>query len=469
MQICLQIFEERFCESENYSVMSISLSIVLDTRRIKQKTNKYPIKLRVTFKRVSRDYQIIYDLSKEDYDKLKAPRINAELQIVREGIKEIQRTAENATKDFHDFTFYEFEKNYIVDNRFFRPRKLKKVEAPITAYQFDFSSYEQKFTILKEDQSKPDFISTVYISYIKKLLQEGRIGSAFNYQDSYYSLKKFRSNLPFAEITVSYLIQYEQWMRNKGCSKSTVGIKLRPLRAIFNEAIEAGIIDRKKCYPFGRRKYQIPTSRNVKKALHLNDLSLIYYHKPSDTDEQKAIDYWLFCYLANGINPKDVAYLKFKNIEGEYLIFERAKTENTTRTDPKPITVYLTEDILGIIQRWGNKNRKPGNYIFPVLQDGLTLLEQHFAVRAFVKFINDRMGRIRQQLGIAKKLTTIVSRHSFSTQLKRSGASNEYIQEALGHADKKTTENYLDSFEKEVKKEFAAKLTAFKHDDLKTA
>lgn len=58
-----------------------------------------------------------------------------------------------------------------------------------------------------------------------------------------------------------------------------------------------------------------------------------------------------------------------------------------------------------------------------------------------------------------------MSRHSFSTQLKRSGASTEFIQEALGHPDKKTTENYLDSFQNEVKKQFAGKLVAFKNKD----
>ncbi len=72
------------------------------------------------------------------------------------------------------------------------------------------------------------------------------------------------------------------------------------------------------------------------------------------------------------------------------------------------------------------------------------------------------MEIIGAKLGIDKKLTTIVSRHSFSTVMKNSGASTEFIQEALGHTDKRTTENYLDSFEKEIKKEFAAKLAAFK-------
>ncbi len=72
------------------------------------------------------------------------------------------------------------------------------------------------------------------------------------------------------------------------------------------------------------------------------------------------------------------------------------------------------------------------------------------------------MRKIGIALGLERRLTTIVSRHSFSTQLKRSGASTEFIQESLGHTDKKTTENYLDSFENEMKKEFAKKLSAFK-------
>jgi integrase len=46
--------------------------------------------------------------------------------------------------------------------------------------------------------------------------------------------------------------------------------------------------------------------------------------------------------------------------------------------------------------------------------------------------------------------------------MKKAGASTEYIQEALGHTDKRTTEHYLDSFDNEVKREFALRLTQFK-------
>lgn len=75
------------------------------------------------------------------------------------------------------------------------------------------------------------------------------------------------------------------------------------------------------------------------------------------------------------------------------------------------------------------------------------------------------MKRILKTLVINKK-NTCVARHTFSAVLKRSGAITEYIQEAPGHKDINTTGNYLDSFGKEIKKEYTGSLTSFK-DDIK--
>lgn len=102
-------------------------------------------------------------------------------------------------------------------------------------------------------------------------------------------------------------------------------------------------------------------------------------------------------------------------------------------------------------------------YIFTIIEPGITPLRQYELMQLFVSFINNWMKHILKNLGIDKKGTTYVARHTFSTVLKRSGASTEYIQEALGHNNIKTTENYFDSFDKEVKKEFSQRLTSFKN------
>lgn len=449
--------------------MSVSIAIILDTRRMKKKTAKFPAKLRIIHEREPRDYQTIFDLSVEEFNKLRAPRINAELVFIKETFKDLERKADGVVRQLDPFSFSEFEKDFIVNNSLFHQRKsIRKVDN-LAPFEFDVSQYAHRFPIFKQQNVEAGTILATFLSYIDNLLRENRIGSASAYQTSYFAIAKFKGNIKFTSITVSYLNQFEGWMLAQDYSKTTIGIYLRSLRAIFNEAIANGTIKREKCYPFGRRKYQIPTGRNIKKSLSLEDVSKIYYYEPECEQEKRAKDFWLFSYFANGINPKDIAFLKYKNIEGEYLVYERAKTEKSSRSNPKPISVFITDDLWRTIKRWGNQDNDPHNYIFPILKPSLTPMRQYELVELFICSINDWMAKIRQKLKIEKKVTTYVARHTFSTVLKRSGVSTEFIQEALGHTNIRTTENYLDSFEKEVKKEFANKLIAFKDEFRNTA
>jgi integrase/recombinase XerD len=134
--------------------MSTTLCILLDTRRIK-KSKKYPIKLRVTFERLTEYCQSIFDLSKEEFDKLTASRISNELQSIRDKLKEIERTAENVVNELDPFSFADFEKDFIHNNNLFRQRKLKP-EVPLqSTNEFDYSPFYKKFPILLEEYKKP--------------------------------------------------------------------------------------------------------------------------------------------------------------------------------------------------------------------------------------------------------------------------------------------------------------------------
>jgi integrase/recombinase XerD len=115
-----------------------------------------------------------------------------------------------------------------------------------------------------------------------------------------------------------------------------------------------------------------------------------------------------------------------------------------------------------IIDRWANKDKAPNNYLFPVLEPNINALRQYELIELFTQSINDWLVKIKKKLKIEKRLTTYVARHTFSTVLKRSGVSTEFIQESLGHTNIRTTEKYLDSFEREVKKKLVGNLMAFK-------
>jgi len=113
-----------------------------------------------------------------------------------------------------------------------------------------------------------------------------------------------------------------------------------------------------------------------------------------------------------------------------------------------------------IIDRWGNPDKSPANYIFEYLKGDETPMKAKNIIKDVTKRANKRLKTIGAAVGVPG-LSTYSARHSFATVLKRSGANIAYISESLGHNDLKTTENYLASFEKKERIKNAAFLTNF--------
>lgn len=399
--------------------------IILDTR-YKKKTNLFSVKLRVTYQREQRYFTTRISLSEEDWNKMNSSRPGEQLRTTKLKLNLLQAKAEEIIQKMTHFSFDRFEE------------------------------------LLSGNQSKLNTVYNVFEEYIAKLSQDDRVGTASSFKNALQSLKKFRESLQFSQIDVQFLEAYESWILKQGNTLTTVGFYLRSLRAIFNFAIEKGITSQE-LYPFGKRKYQIPQGRNIKKALSIEELEKIFsYPAEEGSNEDKAKDFWLFSYMCNGMNMKDICRLKYQNIKGNIFTFVRAKTERTSRSNIRTIEVMITDDIKRIISKWGNKDQNPTNYIFPILYEGISPEKEVSTIRQFIKNTNKWMKRIAEKLGIDKTITTYVARHSFSTFLKQKGASTEFIQESLGHQDKRTTENYLGSFDEETKLKYANLLTSFK-------
>src|SRR5690606_20388033 len=116
----------------------------------------------------------------------------------------------------------------------------------------------------------------------------------------------------------------------------------------------SGVLD-KEFYPFGKRKYQIPAGRNVKKGLKADQLKKLFFYEPISDSEERARDLWFFSFYCNGANIKDIALLKYKNVSSNSITFLRAKTARTTKQKTKPIVATVLPEIKKIISKWGNK------------------------------------------------------------------------------------------------------------------
>jgi integrase/recombinase XerD len=406
-------------------VMRPHTRIVLDTRR-KLKSGKYPVKLRLTFKRKQRYYSTEYELSEVQFEAVmgKSPK---------RGDKDIRLALDALDQKANEI--------------------INRLGA------FDYSRFE---SLLYADDLVYGDVYSYYRKQIEELKKSDQLGTASNYSSSLNSLISFKPELTFAEITVDFLKDYERWMTKKGKSTTTVGIYLRPLRAIINQAIGDGIIGADFVSPFGskgKKKYKIPEGRNVKKALDRESVNKILAYTPTPGSwEEKAHDLWVFIYLANGINMKDVAYLKTENIDGEFIRFRRAKTRKTSAST-LPISIYIQDRMRQIIERQGSESgSRYGGFLFPIIDESDSLEKQRAKIQQMTKMVNKYMKRIASALEIEKDCTTYTARHTFSTVLKRAGFSIQSISEALGHSSITTTKAYLDSFDDESKKEIAKTL-----------
>lgn len=409
-------------------MIGVTTSIVHDTR-VKRTDGTYAVKLRITYNREQKYYPINVHLTKEDWLRTQAEKPRNESKEHKLYFNKIEQRAVDIIKELNPFSFEGFEKKF--DQRV--------------------------------DRTKD--VLTYFDNYIKQLYKADRSGTADSYECAVNSFKKFleskgRKRLNFGDVTPEWLTDYEKWMLDEEKSSSTIGIYIRSLRTIINLGINDGALGRE-FYPFGKRKYQIPSSRNVKKALVILDIKAIVNYKTKTEAEERARDLWVFSYLCNGANVKDIARLQYKNIDTTKITFIRAKTERTTKNNLKLIVVMLLPEIKQIIDKWGLKPAKPDTYVFGFLSKSDTAEEELAKVRQATKTINKYMKRIGKDLKIDTKLTTYTARHTFATVLKRSGATTEFISESLGHKDLRTTENYLDSFEDSVKESFQRQLLNF--------
>ena len=397
--------------------------IYLDKGRPK-KCGKSSVKIKVTYNRKRKYFSTGIDMLPDDFDKVFYAKRKTQEQ------KEIKSKIEY------------FEK--------------KAVEVINILKVFSFDAFENQFL---DNRNSAHSVKTAFDEYIKNLKFEDRIGTAVSYECARNSIEDFKKNLTFAEVTPKLLTKYEKWMTGKGNSITTVGIYLRSLRAVYNlQSIDKSV------YPFGvgKSKYTIPSSKNIKKALTVREIGMIYnYEAERNSTKEMAKDYWLFLYLCNGMNVKDFCLLKWENITENILSYKRAKTTRSQK-ESKKISVALKPESIEIMKKWGQPSLNKKAYIFPHIDSKMDAEKKMATYKNLVKLINKYLKQIAIEVGI-NKVTTYYARHSFATVLKRSGAKYEMISELLGHSSVSVTESYLDSFENEhIQKETDILTLAFK-------
>ena len=269
---------------------------------------------------------------------------------------------------------------------------------------------------------------------VDDLIQTHRIGTARSYKGLISVLKEYRKgkDLLFKEVTYDFLSKFEIHHRSKGNGLNGLSVYLRAIRAIYNKAIKAGLVEKEQ-YPFD--DYKIKSAPTEKRALDGGFLKKIIELELSADDLCfNTRNYFIASYMMYGMNFADMAYLEKSSLENGRVRYRRRKTG-------KLYDIKITPQLESILTHYMQQN-PDSRFVFPILKrDTPTLREKD--IQWARKRYNKKLKLLASLCGIDSNLTSYVSRHSFATQAMLHDIPLTAISTMLGHSSLKTTEIYL--------------------------
>jgi integrase len=215
-------------------------------------------------------------------------------------------------------------------------------------------------------------------------------------------------DLYLPQIDVAWLKDFESYCLTTGMTTNGVGVYMRYLRAIYNDAIDRGIIGLD-LYPF--RRFKIKKADTKHRNLDLKDIrSLIYYNCTDTPHLQKYIDVFLLSFYLCGLNVKDILFLKKEDIHNQNINILRDKTG-------VPIRIKIEPEAQTIIDRYQGEK-----YLLSWLDS-----YQTDDYRTFERKTNKYLKKIFPFLSI------YWARHTWATMAAELDIPDPIIDIAMGH------------------------------------
>lgn len=265
----------------------------------------------------------------------------------------------------------------------------------------------------------------------KKLKKKSGIAAA--YKSTRSSLARYigKKVVTLSQVNYGFVNRYKDYLSENGVSENTIGYYMRNFRALYNLAVKDGFVP--SCdYPF--KKISTRPCKTVKRALEREQmLRLANLPLEPDTELRRSLDYFLFGFYAQGMAFVDIAYLKWKNISGNLIVYRRHKSKQLIQID-------ITPQIRCIINEHGSGSGHADGYVFPIIKNGGSEYRQY---RTALARTNRHLRTVSEILNINPCLTTYTARHTWATLAREYGASVSAISKGLGHTKEEMTLVYL--------------------------
>lgn len=367
------------------------------------------------------------------------------------------------------------QSKYIQTGYYVTAQEKEKFKNGISDKYKYWNEIQQKIKEVTESKTptqQPKITFTSYFEeYLNELHKKNKFGQKQKMSSLYYHLKNFTEFkiIKFEDINLKFLKDFQLYFIEKKLQDITQRGYFDALRATLYRIQNKDKVHNYKIFPFDG--FDIPKAKQKKpKSLTTQEFIIVkdtIYNDTNLPDKiKKAGLFWLFCYFANGTRFSDAITIKWDDIkQNEFIVFNMYKTKTLQQ-------IYLNDELVKIICLFNNLpinrfnvilnsiNKDKEKRIFDYLPLNLTPIQEFKERDIILSRMNQNLYRLADYINTKHlqkiKLSTHVARHTFSyIQLTENKSDVFTISNALKHADLKTTNNYLSSFNDEkLKDEF---------------
>lgn len=277
------------------------------------------------------------------------------------------------------------------------------------------------------------FMQTIVI----RLRQLGKVRTSETYLSTLNSFARFvdGKDVMLNEMNSELMTTYEAYLKARGVGMNTVSFYMRILRAVYNRAVDQGIVNQ--CYPF--KHVYTGVGKTAKRAVPLKVIKQI---KEVGGGRRSSLTYacdmFLFSFYTRGMSFVDMAYLRKKDLKDGVLSYRRRKTGQL-------LSIRWEKCMQDIIDKYPQTSSP---YLLPIIRT--TLKDGRRQYKNSIGLINRRLKEAGKKLGLSYPLTMYVARHSWASIAKDKNIPVSIISESMGHDSEKTTLIYLASLDATV-------------------
>ena len=281
---------------------------------------------------------------------------------------------------------------------------------------------------------KEDTLAAFAHALVEQLRAFGKKQTADNYQTAINSFMRFRNgrDVPLCDIDSDLIAAYEAYLTDNGICPNTASFYMRNLRAIYNRAINKGLMVQR--FPF--KHVYTGIAKTVKRAVPIEDIRKI---RRLDLSSHPAMDFakdlFLFSFYTRGMSFVDMAFLKKTDLRNGVLSYCRQKTN-------QQLCIRWEQPMQDIINKYDTADSP---YLLPIIHGTDSLAREHYMKT--MRRVNYSLKKIGQLIGLYIPLTTYVARHSWASIAMSRNVPISTISQAMGHDSEATTRIYIASLD----------------------